>query len=255
MHDPVTPRSGQDFVFHLVLRPHPGAEDVLPAPLVLLQRYDRLPADHAPVGHDAAPTAPAPAAEAIDDGDQRRHVGGVARPQLAADRPALSVEHRPDDHLVEVGAMVLAEAPLADVLAALALEVDRRGVEEHQLQSTEEVTPVTEHALLDPVLDAAGGERRLVLLLTLGQFLSEPGHGPVEVVELEVVAALDLVVVPPLVGGPVTAGGEEAMEDGEEDRPLDVELEAASLQELLDDVAAAGLLPEPLEDEGGADAS
>ena len=44
------------------------------------------------------------------------------------------------------------------------------------------------------------------------------------------------------------------MEDGEEDRPLDVELEAASLQELLDDVAAAGLLPEPLEDQGGSDA-
>ena len=40
------------------------------------------------------------------------------------------------------------------------------------------------------------------------------------------------------------------MEDGEEDGPLDVELEAASLQELLDDAAAAGLLPEPLEDRG-----
>ena len=44
------------------------------------------------------------------------------------------------------------------------------------------------------------------------------------------------------------------MQDGEEDRPLDVELEAASGQELLDDVAAAGLLPEPLEDQGGSDA-
>src|SRR4051794_199469 len=151
--------------------------------------------------------------------------------------------------------MILAESPLADVLAALALEVDRGGVEEDQLQSTEEVTPVTEHALLDPVLDASGSERRLVLLLILGQFLSEPGHGPVEVVQLEAVAALDLVVLPPPVGGPVAARGEEAMQDGQEDRPLDVELEAASLQELLDDVAAAGLLPESLEDQGGSDAS
>ena len=45
------------------------------------------------------------------------------------------------------------------------------------------------------------------------------------------------------------------MQDGEEDGPLDVELEAASLQELLDDLLAAGLLPEPLEDEGRADAA
>jgi hypothetical protein len=75
------------------------------------------------------------------------------------------------------------------------------------------------------------------------------------VVELEAVTAPDLIVGPPLVGGPVTAGGEEAMEDGEEDRPLDVELEAASVEELLDDVAAAGLLPEPLEDQNGSDAS
>ena len=186
---------------------------------VLLQRLDRLLADHAPVGHDADLADPEPAAEPIDDRDQRRHIGRVARPQLAADRPPLAVEHGPDDHLVEVGPVVLAVAPLADVLAALALEVDRGGVEEDQLQAGEEVAPVGEQALLDPVLDAAGSERRLVLLLVLGQLLAEPGHGPVEVVELEVVAALDLVVRPPLVGGPVAAGGEEPVQDGEEDRP------------------------------------
>src|SRR4051812_35464548 len=114
--------------------------------------------------------------------------------------------------------------------AALALEGDRGGVEGDQLQAAEEVTPASEHALLDPVLDAAGCERRLVLRLTLGQFLAEPGHGPVEGVETEAVAAPDLIVGPPLVGGPVAAGGEEAMEDGEEDRPLDVEPEAASVE-------------------------
>ena len=45
------------------------------------------------------------------------------------------------------------------------------------------------------------------------------------------------------------------MQDGEEDGPLDVEPEAASLQELLDDPLAPGLSPEPLEDEGGSDAA
>src|ERR1700678_4379836 len=162
MHDPVTPRSGQDFVFHLVLRPHPGTKDVLPAPPGLLQRRQRLLADHATIGHDADPADPEPDAEAIDDGNQRLHIGGIAWPQFAADRPALTIEHRPDDHLVEVGPMILAEAPLADVLTALALEVDRGGVEEDQLQSAEEVTPVTEYVFLDPILDATGCEWRLV---------------------------------------------------------------------------------------------
>src|SRR5262249_59817071 len=53
--DPVTTGPGQHLVLHLVLRPYPGAQDVRPAPLVLLQGFDRLPADHAPVGHDANP--------------------------------------------------------------------------------------------------------------------------------------------------------------------------------------------------------
>jgi hypothetical protein len=44
------------------------------------------------------------------------------------------------------------------------------------------------------------------------------------------------------------------MQDGEEDRPLDVALEAAPLQELLDGLLAPGLLPESLEDEGRSDA-
>src|SRR5512143_2190688 len=255
MHDPVATGPGQHLVSHLVLRPHPGTQDVLPTPLVLLQRCDRLLADHAPIRHDADPAHPEPTAQAIHHGDQRGHIGGVARPQFAADRPALTIEHRPDDHLVEVGPMVLAEAALADVLAALALEVNRCGVEEDQLQVGEEVPAPGEHLLLDPVLDAAGGERSLVLLLVLGQFLTEPGHDPVEVVELQGFTPVDLVVRLPRVGGPVAPGGEEAMEHRQEDRPLDVALEAASVQELLDSPWAPRLSPEPLEDEGGSDAA
>jgi len=92
-------------------------------------------------------------------------------------------------------------------------------------------------------------------LLVVGQLLAEPGHGPIEVVQLQGVASLDLVVVLPRLGGPVTAGCEEAMEHGEEDGPLHVELEAATAQEPLDDLLASGLLPESLEDQGRADAS
>jgi hypothetical protein len=72
---------------------------------------------------------------------------------------------------------------------------------------------------------------------------------------LERIAPVALGVRPPLVGSPVAAGGEQAVQDGQEDRPLDVALETASLQELLEDVLAPGLLPETLEDEGGSEAS
>src|SRR5512135_727157 len=112
--------------------------------------------------------------------DERRDIGGVARPQFAADRPPLAVEHGPDDHLVQVGPMVFAEASLAQVFPAITLEVDGGGVEEYQLKVREEIPPVGEQLLFDPVLDAPWGERCPSLRLVLGQLLSEPGHSPVE---------------------------------------------------------------------------
>src|SRR5438309_3734069 len=151
--------------------------------------------------------------------------------------------------------MVLAEAALADVLAALALEGDRGGIEEDELEIGEEVTSACEEILLDSVLGAARCERRLVRLLILGQLFAEPGHGAVQVMELQRFAPVDLVVGLPLVGGPVAAGCEQAMQDGQEDRPLDVELEAAAVEELLDDPPAPRLPPEPLEDQGRSDAA
>jgi hypothetical protein len=59
------------------------------------------------------------------------------------------------------------------------------------------------------------------------------------VVQWEPLAAVDPVIRPPLVGGAIAAGCEEALEDGEEDGPLDVELEAASVQESLDNPLAS----------------
>ena len=73
--------------------------------------------------------------------------------------------------------------------------------------------------------------------------------------EFEGFAPVALVVRPPLIGGPVAARVEETMEDGEEDGPRDIALEAASLPEWLDDPLAPGLWPEPLATEGGSAAS
>src|ERR1019366_7464380 len=71
--------------------------------------------------------------------------------------------------------------------------------------------------------------------------------------ELQGVAACDRVVGLPLVGGAVAAGVDEAVQDGEEDGPFDVELEAASFQQLRDHLLTAGLAPESLEDEDRPD--
>ena len=211
MHHAIATGSGQDLVFNLVLGPHPRPQDVLPTPLGLVQLLDRFLADHAPVGHNADLADGEPAAQAIHHRDQRGHVGGVAGPEFAADRPSLTVEHDPDDHRLEVRSMILAVAALTDGFSPLSLEVDAGGVEEDQLEFREQITSMGEQPLFDQVLGAARGKRRLVRLLHAGQLLSEPGHGPVEMMELQGFASFDLVILLPLVGGPIAAGVEEAM--------------------------------------------
>lgn len=121
--------------------------------------------------------------------------------------------------------MVLAVASLPQGFAAVALEIGRCGVEKDQLQPGEQVASMGEQLFFDPILDTSGRERRLVFLLILGQFLAEPSHGSVEVMELERLAALDLVVLLPFVSGSIAPGGEQTMEDGEKDGPFNVELE------------------------------
>jgi hypothetical protein len=85
--DAIAAGSGQDLVFDLVLRPHAGPQDGQPTPLGLLQLRERLLANQAPVGHDANLANPELTAQAIDHWDQYGHVGGVAGPEFAADRP------------------------------------------------------------------------------------------------------------------------------------------------------------------------
>jgi hypothetical protein len=75
------------------------------------------------------------------------------------------------------------------------------------------------------------------------------------VVQGQAVRARDGVVLHPLVAGPVGAGNEEPVQHGGEDGTLDLELEAAAGQELLEYGSAAGPLPQPAEQQRAADAS
>src|SRR4051812_9661197 len=142
----------------------------------------------------------------------------------------------------------------AQGLAAVAGEGQRGGVEEHQAEVAEQVAPAGEQGLLDLVLDGAGRERGGVpLRLLAGQLLAEPSHRPVEVVQVEFVSTGDGVVGQPLLAGAVGARDHDPVQDGGEDRPLDRKGEGAAGEQLLDHRPAAGLLPQPAEDQGCAD--
>ena len=54
----------------------------------------------------------------------------------------------------------------------------------------------------------------------LDALLSQPAHGAVEVMKLDALGPLDLEVLFPPFCGAVASGIEQAMQDGEEDRPF-----------------------------------
>jgi hypothetical protein len=110
-----------------------------------------------------------------------------------------------------------------------------------------------EQRFLDEVLVGAGSERRGPVLLVFRKNLPQPSHGPVDLVQLQIANAVDGVVVLPLLGGAVTARREEAMQHGEEDGPLDGELEAPAFEQGRQDLVDRAGLPEPLEDQGRPD--
>ena len=174
-----------------------------------LEFGDRLGADHAAVGDDAHPADRKALAQPIDHGDQAAGVGGVPGPHLGAHRPAVAVEQHRQDHLVEIGPMVLGKAATPQGLAAGPLEVEAGRVHEHQIERAEEIAPPRKQGLLHDVLQAARRKRRSPVLLIFSQFLAEPGHRAVEMMQVEAVDALDPVIFPPTVRRPIRAAGEQ----------------------------------------------
>src|SRR5487761_2413821 len=72
--------------------------------------------------------------------------------------------------------------------------------------------------------------------------------------QVEPLDAIDPVVLPPPIGRPVRSTGEQAMQHGEEDGAFERKPMLALTSELFDDSPASGLLPQPLEHEGGPNA-
>jgi hypothetical protein len=102
---------------------------------------------------------------------------------------------------------------------------------------------VLEQPLLDQVLDGARRERRRVLLLLGRQFLAEPRHGPIQMMQRQPLDPGDVVVGHPLLAGAVRTGHHDPVQYGGEHGALHRELEAAAGQECGDHSTAAGLFP------------
>src|ERR1035437_2036041 len=82
----------------------------------------------------------------------REGVRGVRSTWEGAQDNALEGRHHAHHHLLQVGTMIFGMPALADSLASLALEVERRGVEKHDVQIGEQVTVPREQRLLYEVL-------------------------------------------------------------------------------------------------------
>ena len=238
---------------HQLVRTLAHAQDIQQPPR--LQLGHGLGTDHAAVGdHAHARDVEAPA-QPVDHRDQRRHVGGVARPHLRAHRPPVAVDQDREDHLPQIRTMILAVAVLAQRLAAGALEVQAGGVHEHQVEPREQIAPMREQPLLHHVLQAARCERRAAVLLLLRQLLAQPRHRPIEMMQIEPLDADDGVILAPAIGGAVGAAHEQPVQHGEEHRALQRKAVLAFARQLRDHRPAAGLLPQPFEHQRRPDAA
>src|ERR1019366_4500214 len=137
----------------------------------------------------------------------------------------------------------------ADGFASLTLEVDRCGVEEHDVQIGEQVTTPSKQCFLDEVLVGAGSKGCGSVLLGTGKNLSQPGHGPVEVVQVQIGDPFDGVVILPLLGGTVASRRKEPMQHGQEDGSFNGELEAPAFEQGSQNLVDRTGLPETLEDQ------
>src|SRR5271165_2837490 len=243
----------EDKFAHQFIRALANAKDVeKPA---RLQFGDRLGADHAAIGDNANPANGKALAQPVDHRDQTAGIRGVPGPHLGADRPAVAIEQHRQNHLVEIGPMVLGEAATPQRLATRALEVEAGGVHEHEIERAEQIAPPREQGLFEDVFQAARREGRGAVLLILAQFLAKPSHRAIKVMQIELLDALDPVVLPPSVRRAIGAARKQAMQNGEEHRALQREIMMARAGQVLDDFAATRLLPQSFERQRRSDPS
>jgi hypothetical protein len=114
--------------------------------------------------------------------------------------------------------VVFGDPELTESFATRAGEHQRGGIEQHDREVGEQIAPTFEQRLLDQILVPPGRPCGAALV---GQRLSQPGHGTIELVERERVGARDIIGVQPYVAGTVRAGCDQAVQHRGEHRAFE----------------------------------
>src|SRR5690606_26203226 len=176
--------------------------------------------DHAPVcDHTELPDAK-PATDALGYRHERGNIRGIPGHHLTAHRSPGVIDYRTNHLLLEVAARILAVSVLAQSVSSFTLEVDARGVEEHQVHAGEQISIGREDPLFDKVLDTPGSTGQAALLVL--ELLSQECHGPIEVVKAQILSAGDETVPSPAITGAIRARSEQTMQHGHEDGPFHI---------------------------------
>jgi hypothetical protein len=75
------------------------------------------------VGNDTDPCDLKSRFESVNDRQQTVDIGGITWPHLTANRLALVIKNRADNHLDQIRPVVLAKSSLTDTFTAMALEL------------------------------------------------------------------------------------------------------------------------------------
>ena len=165
-------------------------------------------------------------------------ISGVAGQDVERHRPALAVDRDAQHELRQVRPTVAAVAVPDQRALAVAVEVDRGGVDEHQVElGREQVAMLEEQILLELMAD-----RR------------QPWQRAVEMVQGQVVEAGRLDRVRPGGALQVRARGAQPLQGEREGHALGVEAEPAAFGEAAEDLGQALALPQPAEHQGRAPA-
>ena len=183
------------------------------------------------VGNEAHLGQAEPLPRPVDHRQQRRDVRLIPRSDLAVQRSSALAEQGAHHDLVAVWTVVLGVAVGAQLLAALALEVQARRVEEHEVKGTEQVLRLLEQPLLHRV-----------------SVLSQETHRPVQVVQLKVVGSRHRHIAQETQPLAIGARLEQAVQDGRKHRSLHVEGEPSPLHKVVEDHVQPAVGPQSAED-------
>jgi len=86
----------------------------------------------------------------------------------------------------------------------------------------------------------------------IGDLFSKKAHGPVQMMQFEILTAAYNQIPLPLITATVRARAKEPVQNRQKDGPFDIELELATLQKTFDGPSDLQVPPQALEDQGRA---